>query len=61
MAEEDEDDEDKEPVVKTVKKQSEMLFVRGQSFHFKPTSGCRSSLRPTGDSVVLIAPFAGTS
>lgn len=32
-AEEDEDDEDKEPVVKTVKKQSEMLFVRGQSSH----------------------------
>jgi U6 snRNA-associated Sm-like protein LSm3 len=32
-AEEDEDDEDKEPVVKTVKKQSEMLFVRGQPSH----------------------------
>jgi hypothetical protein len=61
MAEEDEDDEDKEPVVKTVKKQSEMLFVRGQSFHLKLTGGCKSSSKLTGDSVVLIAPFAGTS
>ncbi|KAF2028691.1 Sm-like ribonucleo protein [Setomelanomma holmii] len=40
VAEEEEDDQ--EPRVRTVKKQSEMLFVRG-------------------DSVVLIAPFEGTS
>jgi U6 snRNA-associated Sm-like protein LSm3 len=42
-AEEDEDDEDKEPVVKTVKKQSEMLFVRGQPFHLKLASRISSS------------------
>ncbi|KAF2799347.1 like-Sm ribonucleoprotein [Melanomma pulvis-pyrius CBS 109.77] len=42
VAEEEDEDEDEPPSVKTIKKQSEMLFVRG-------------------DSVVLIAPFAGTT
>jgi hypothetical protein len=57
VAEEEEDDQ--EPRVRTVKKQSEMLFVRGT---IRTNQGNPPSANfVVGDSVVLIAPAEGTS
>jgi hypothetical protein len=74
VADEDDDDDAREPTVRTVKKQSEMLFVRGTSCTFPlpcpfPPSFSLSLLKPRqqltqhapGDSVVLIAPHEGVS
>jgi hypothetical protein len=56
----EEEEEDQEPRVRTVKKQSEMLFVRGMKCTklWKKAHGANEY---TGDSVVLIAPAEGTS
>jgi small nuclear ribonucleoprotein (snRNP)-like protein len=60
VAEEEEEEDDQEPRVRTVKKQSEMLFVRGMKCMnlWKKAHGANEC---TGDSVVLIAPAEGTS
>jgi len=48
----DEDDESDE--VRTIKKQSEMLFVRGMDMSACPKATCSDEI--AGDSVVLISP-----
>jgi len=58
----EEDEEDQEPRVRTVKKQSEMLFVRGMPTSIQGVIGEeRANNTLEGDSVVLIAPAEGTS